>query len=95
MRTLAKTRQHVEDTRTALVDAETGDAAAYSAAVQAGWTEQELRRVGFGAPARRAPGRPRAPRRGAGTRPGADPANAPANDASDGSAGTTPLASVG
>lgn len=67
VRTLAEARQKREDARTALSDAERGDTTAYTAALKAGWTADELKRVGLEAPTKRAPGRPRSPRRGAAT----------------------------
>ena len=49
----------VRDARTALDVAEREEAAAYAAASKAGWTDDELRRLGLARPARRTPGRPR------------------------------------
>lgn len=45
--------------RAALAEAERKTAADYAAALQAGWTPQELRQMGFRDPARARPGRPR------------------------------------
>ncbi len=62
VRTLAHARQAREDARTALTDAERVDATTYAAAMRAGWTADELKRVGLDAPSKRNPGRPRTPR---------------------------------
>jgi hypothetical protein len=59
VRALAKTRQQRNDARAQLDEAERADAAAFSAAQRAGWTSEELRKVGFDDPQRRGPGRPR------------------------------------
>ena len=60
VRTLVETRQKREDARAAMSSAERADAAAYTAAVRAGWTTDELKSVGLDAPTKRTPGRPRA-----------------------------------
>jgi len=62
VRSLATARQAREDKRAELDQAERADAAAYTAAQRAGWTTDELRRVGLDQPTRRSPGRPRNPR---------------------------------
>lgn len=77
VRVLAEARQQREDARTALIDAERGDATAYAAALRAGWTAEELKRVGLDGPNRRAPGRPRTPRRGTGAAAPAAPTDDP------------------
>lgn len=59
VRDLAATRQSVIDKRAELQEAERADAAAYAAAQRAGWTTDELRKVGLEEPSRKAPGRPR------------------------------------
>lgn len=59
VRALAKTRQQRNDARVQLDEAERADSASYAAAQRAGWTPEELRKVGFDEPERRAPGRPR------------------------------------
>lgn len=59
VRALAKARKSMFDKRDALAAAEREDAAAYQAAVRAGWTDDELKKVGFDAPTRKAPGRAR------------------------------------
>ncbi|MFC6853905.1 hypothetical protein [Aquipuribacter hungaricus] len=59
VRGLAAARQAREDARAGLAAAERHDAAAYTAALRAGWTTDELKRVGLDAPTSRAPGRPR------------------------------------
>jgi len=63
VRVLAEARQKRQDAKTALTDAERGDTTAYAAALKAGWTADELKRVGLDGPTKRAPGRPRSPRR--------------------------------
>jgi hypothetical protein len=45
--------------RDELAEAENADAASYTACVRAGWTEAELKGIGFDPPKRRPPGRPR------------------------------------
>ena len=66
VRVLAAARQAREDQRAALTEAERNDTAAYTAALRAGWTADELKRVGLDAATKRAPGRPRSstPRNG-------------------------------
>lgn len=59
VRALAKARQQRNDARAQLDEAERADATAFAAAQRAGWTPEELRKVGFDEPERRAPGRPR------------------------------------
>jgi hypothetical protein len=59
VRALARTRQAVTDAKTHLALAERADAQAYAEAERAGWTPDELRRIGLPPPARRRPGRPR------------------------------------
>jgi flagellar biosynthesis/type III secretory pathway protein FliH len=59
VRTLAKARQQRLDARAQLDEAERADAMAYAAAQRAGWSTDELRKVGFEEPERKAPGRPR------------------------------------
>lgn len=59
VRELAARRADLTRAREAVVTAERADAAAWSAAERSGWTETDLRRVGFEPPATRAPGRPR------------------------------------
>ncbi|MDP9394138.1 MAG: hypothetical protein M3Q27_07725 [Actinomycetota bacterium] len=63
VRALAKARQQRNDARAHLDEAERADAAAYAAAQRAGWSAEELRKVGFEEPDRKAPGRPRRARR--------------------------------
>ncbi|MFC7164488.1 hypothetical protein ACFQL5_19550 [Aquipuribacter hungaricus] len=62
VRGLALARRHRDDARAALVAAERDDATAHAAALRAGWTTEELRRVGLDAPTARTPGRPRGTR---------------------------------
>lgn len=57
VRTAATTQAAVTDARDALATAER--AHAYTAAERAGWTTDELRKVGLNPPTRRRPGRPR------------------------------------
>jgi len=59
IRTLAETRANLTRARTALADAEKTDTATWAATLRAGWSDAELRRVGFEPPTRRGPGRPR------------------------------------
>ncbi len=59
VRDLAKARQQRNDARAQLEGTERADAAAYAAAQGAGWSTDELRKVGFDEPTRKAPGRPR------------------------------------
>ncbi len=59
VRDLAATRQTVADRRAQLDEAERADTTAYAAAQRAGWTPEELKKVGLDAPTRKAPGRPR------------------------------------
>ena len=58
IRQLAAARAARNEARKVAEKAETTDARAYAAAVKAGWTEAELRSVGFDAPSKRLPGRP-------------------------------------
>lgn len=59
VRTLAETRAALTRARQVLADAEKADTATWAATLRAGWSDAELRRVGFEAPTRRGPGRPR------------------------------------
>ncbi len=59
VRTLAETRAALGRARAALAEAERTDTATRAATLRAGWTDADLRRVGFEPPARRGPGRPR------------------------------------
>ena len=61
VRELAARRADLTRARDAVTAAERADTAAWSAAEKAGWTEADLRQVGFTAPGRRTPGRPRKP----------------------------------
>ena len=56
---LAESRAKIARIEAELAEARREDAVAYQAAVRGGWTEAELKAVGIGAPAVRAPGRPR------------------------------------
>jgi len=58
-RALAETRAALGRARAALADAEKTDTATWAATLRAGWSDAELRRVGFEPPTRRGPGRPR------------------------------------
>ena len=51
-RELAAARAKRNDTRRAADEAQSADAHAYAAAIRAGWTDGELRAVGFEAPAK-------------------------------------------
>jgi hypothetical protein len=59
VRRLATDRATVERMRDELAEAEQADAASFAACVRAGWTEAELKGIGFDPPKRRPPGRPR------------------------------------
>ncbi len=70
VRELAVARQRTTDLQEALASGQRADDEAYAAALRAGWTREELKKLGFngptGKPARAR--RPRAPR----TEPGTD-----------------------
>lgn len=55
----ARTQGALAEAREALLAAERAHADAYAAAEKAGWTTDELRKVGLDTPTRRRPGRPR------------------------------------
>lgn len=59
IRALAETRAALTRARAALTEAEKADTAIWAATLRAGWSDAELRRVGFEPPTRRGPGRPR------------------------------------
>ena len=59
IRELAARRAELTTARDTLTAAERADTTAWAAAEKAGWTEPELRHVGFTPPTRRAPGRTR------------------------------------
>jgi len=59
VRTLAETRAALTRARAALTEAEKADTATWAATLRAGWSDADLRRVGFEPPTRRGPGRPR------------------------------------
>lgn len=61
VRELAARRADLTHARDNVTTAERADTAAWAAAEKAGWTETELRQVGFTAPGRRPPARPRKP----------------------------------
>lgn len=63
IRTLADRRAALADARRVIDEAEVADAQAYAEALRAGWSETDLKAVGFDAPERRLPGRPRRNRR--------------------------------
>lgn len=68
VRNLAETRAALGRAREALVDAEKADTATWAATLRAGWTDADLRKVGFEPPTRHR--RPRArPADGTGTAP--------------------------
>ncbi|RJK92505.1 hypothetical protein [Vallicoccus soli] len=75
VRALAEARQARNDARAQLDEAERADAAAYAAAQRAGWSTDELRKVGFDEPTRKAPGRPRRQRTTRSTSATSDPAS--------------------
>lgn len=57
------TRSRIDVVVNQLTEAQREDAVAYQKALRAGWTEDELRRVGIAPPAKKAPGRPRSAER--------------------------------
>jgi len=59
VRTLAQARQATNVKVGELQAAERKDTAAYRAALREGWTEEELKKVGFDSPGRRSDGPPR------------------------------------
>ena len=59
VRTLVKTRQSLADHKAKVDTAERAAAAAYAAAQRAGWTPDELKKLGLDSPHRKTPGRPR------------------------------------
>jgi len=59
LRELAARRADLTHARDNVTTAERADTAAWANAEKAGWTEPDLRQVGFTAPTRRPPGRPR------------------------------------
>ncbi len=61
VRELAARRADLTHARDNVTAAERADTTAWANAEKAGWTETDLRQVGFTAPTRRAPGRPRKP----------------------------------
>jgi len=61
VRELAARRADLTHARDNVTTAERADTAAWANAEKAGWTETELRQVGFPAPGRRPPARPRKP----------------------------------
>ncbi|SDY98361.1 hypothetical protein SAMN05661080_05197 [Modestobacter sp. DSM 44400] len=84
IRTLADCRAALTDARRALEQAETADAQAYAAATRAGWSQADLKAVGFDAPTRRLPGRPRTSRpASAGTGANGTPSAAAAEQTQD------------
>lgn len=60
---LAEAYAKLTAARAAVTAAEQAAATAYRNAEKAGWTDNELKAVGFDAPTRRAPGRPPGPKR--------------------------------
>ena len=76
IRSLADRRAALAEARRVIDEAEVADAQAYAEALRAGWSEADLKAVGFDAPERRLPGRPRRNRK----QPGA------AGDSADGAA---------
>jgi len=59
IRELAVARQAKLDAGAAADEADRADAASWAKAIRNGWTEADLREVGYEPPTRRAPGRPR------------------------------------
>jgi hypothetical protein len=59
IRELAVARQAKLDAAAAADEADRADAASWAKALRNGWTETDLREVGYEPPTRRAPGRPR------------------------------------
>lgn len=62
IRALTHTHQQVLDHRAALSEAERAHATAHAHALRGGWTQEELKKLGFAETVRKAPGRPRRPR---------------------------------
>lgn len=54
---LSATIEHLDQVRATIAAAEKSAAAAWSTATEAGWTEAELRQLGFTRPAAKRPGR--------------------------------------
>jgi len=90
IRELATARQARNDALAAAEEAERADAAAWATALKQGWTEADLREVGYDAPARRAPGRPRRRAATAGRAASATNGARPEGDATANSAGAGP-----
>ena len=78
VRQLATNRATVDRIRRELAEAEQADAASFAECTRAGWTEAELKRIGFDPPKRRSPGRPRR------ARPAPTPAATPRAEATSG-----------
>jgi len=76
IRSLADRRAALADARRLIDEAEVADAQAYAEALRAGWSEADLKAVGFDAPERRLPGRPRRNRKQTGAAGEADSAAA-------------------
>ena len=76
IRSLADRRAALADARRVIDEAEVADAQAYAEALRAGWSEADLKAVGFDAPERRLPGRPRRNRKQTGAAGDADGAAA-------------------
>jgi hypothetical protein len=89
VRVLAHARQNRIDKRAELDIAEREEAAAFAAAQRAGWSVDELKRVGLDQPARKAPGRPRRSRTSRATAASAG-ADRPTDRASAASASPAP-----
>jgi len=56
---MARTRTALREAKAVVTERQKEDAEAYAACTRAGWTEQELDRVGVSPPEVRVPGRPR------------------------------------
>lgn len=83
VRTLAEARQQREERRAALAESEREDASAYAAALRAGWTADELKRVGLDASSKRTPGRPRTTRRSTAAAPSPADNSSPTDSPAD------------
>ena len=81
VRELVAARQSAIDARTALAEAERLEAASYAAAERAGWSVDELQKLGLASGSRRTPGRPRTRRAMTKTHPAPAASSAPESPA--------------
>lgn len=78
IRELALARQASADAQAAADAAARADAAAWATALRNGWTEADLKAVGYDPPSKRSPGRPARRKPAAPAPPGAAPNGTPA-----------------